>query len=79
MSTCRFDGFTDLGGGQFRDGAVALLGRGYRVVHDGPFRFTDGEIAEVRWVGFDELDVLRAEQPFVPDSIALLLPLIRPR
>lgn len=73
------DGFTDLGGGRFRDDAVALLGRGYRVVHDGPFRFTDGEIAEVRWVGFDELDVLRAEQPFVPDSIALLLPLIRPR
>jgi isopentenyldiphosphate isomerase len=73
------DAFVDLGAGRFRDDAVALLGRGYRVVHDGPFAFTDGEIAEVRWVTFDQLDALRAEQRFVPDSIALLLPLVDPR
>ena len=29
--------------------------RGYRVVHDGPFTFADGEVAESRWVTFDEL------------------------
>lgn len=51
---------------------------GATVVHDGPFTFTDGEIAEVRWVTFAELDVLRAEHRFVPDSIASLLPLIAP-
>ncbi len=44
------DRFEPLGSGRFRDDSVALLGRGYRVVHDGPFTFTDGEIAEVRWV-----------------------------
>jgi hypothetical protein len=34
-----------LGEGRFRDDAVALIAHGFRVVHDGPFRFTDGEIA----------------------------------
>lgn len=72
------DRFVELGAGRFRDESVSLLGRGYRVVHDGPFTFTDGEIAEVRWVTFAELDALRAEHRFVPDSIALLLPLIAP-
>ncbi len=68
-----------LGEGRFRDDAVVLIGKGFRTVHDGPFRFTDGEIAEVRWVTWDELDELRRDCPFVPDSIALLLPLIDPR
>jgi isopentenyldiphosphate isomerase len=65
-----------LGNGRFRDESVALIARAYQVVHDGPFRFTDGEIAEVRWVTMDELDALRRTRSFVPDSIALLLPLI---
>jgi isopentenyldiphosphate isomerase len=68
-----------LGEGRFRDDAVALIARGFRVVHDGPFRFTDGEIAEVRWVTWDEFDELRRTERFVPDSIALLLPLIDDR
>jgi isopentenyldiphosphate isomerase len=65
-----------LGEGRFRDESVALIGRGYRCVHDGPFSFTDGEIAEVRWVNRDELDQLMATEPFVPDNIALMLPLL---
>ena len=72
-------GFEPLGEGRFRDDAVALIGRGFRVVHDGPFRFTDGEIAEVRWVTWGELDDLRRTERFVPDSIALLLPLLDDR
>lgn len=68
-----------LGHGRFQDDAVALIGQGFRTVHDGPFHFTDGEITEVRWVTWTELDELRRLHPFVPDSIALLLPLIDPR
>ena len=68
-----------LGEGRFRDDAVALIGRGYLAVHDGPFTFTDGEIAEVRWVTRDELTVLMAAERFVPDNLALLLPLLDAR
>ena len=68
-----------LGQSRFVDGDVAELCRGYRVVHDGPFTFDDGEIVEVRWVTFAELDMMRAGHRFLPDSIAMLLPLLRPR
>ena len=39
-----------IGAGRFADDDVDLLARCYRVVHDGPFRFADGEVVEVRWV-----------------------------
>jgi hypothetical protein len=45
-------------------------------VHDGPFTFTDGEIAEVRWVDASGLRHLMAVEPFVPDNTAVLLPLL---
>lgn len=68
-----------LGEGRFADDAVALIGRGYRCVHDGPFTFTDGEIAEVRWVDAAGLQSLMATERFVPDNVALLLPLLHLR
>lgn len=68
-----------LGRAQYIDEDLAAMCRGYRVVHDGPFMFADGEVAETRWVTFDELDAMRATHRFLPDSIAVLLPLIRPR
>lgn len=68
-----------LGEGRFVDESVALIGRGYLTVHDGPFAFTDGEIAEVRWVTRTELSGLMASERFVPDNIALLLPLLDAR
>lgn len=71
--------WTDLGEGRFADESVKLIGRGFVVVHDGPFRFTDGEIEEVRWVDRNELDALLASESFVPDNLALLLPLLRAR
>ena len=49
------------------------LARCYRVVHDGPFRFVDGEVVEARWV--DRRRAGRADgrgESFVPDSLALL-------
>jgi 8-oxo-dGTP pyrophosphatase MutT (NUDIX family) len=68
-----------LGQSHYVDDDLAALCRGYRVVHDGPFTFADGEVAEARWVTFDELDSMRASHRFLPDSIAMLLPLISPR
>ena len=68
-----------LGNGQFVDDSVSMIGRGYLVVHDGPFHFTDGEIAEVRWVDRHELDALLASESFVPDNLSLLLPMLRVR
>ena len=65
-----------LGAGRYVDEAVAMLGRGYLTVHDGPFTFTDGEIAEVRWVDRAALAALMDSERFVPDNVALLLPLL---
>lgn len=73
------DGWAFIGEGRFADESVAMIGRGYLVVHGGPFEFADGEIAEVRWVDRDELAALLATESFVPDNLALLLPLLRAR
>lgn len=67
-----------LGAARYADDDVTFLGRGYRTVHDGPFAFTDGEVAEVRWVTVAELEVLLTTESFVPDNVALLLPLLFP-
>ena len=67
---------TLLGGGTYVDADVATIGCCYYVVHDGPFRFADGEVAETRWVVRQELDELRSTEPFVPDSVAVVLPLL---
>jgi len=70
--------FQYLGEGRFVDESVALIGRGYLAVHDGPFTFTDGEIAEVRWADADELQALMTRERFVPDNVQQLLPLLLP-
>ena len=44
----------------------------YRVVHDGPYSFADGEVAEARLVTPDELAVLIEHAPFLPGSLAML-------
>jgi len=65
-----------VGGGRYADGDVAAFVRCYAIVHDGPFHFDDGEVVEVRWVDRAGLDDLLASATFVPDSLALLLPLL---
>jgi 8-oxo-dGTP pyrophosphatase MutT (NUDIX family) len=67
-----------IGRSHYVDDELAALCRGYIVIHNGPFTFADGEVEEARWVTFDELDSMRATHHFLPDSIAMLLPLIRP-
>ena len=63
----------------YDDADLSLLGRCYRVMHAGPFTFADGEVVEARWVTAAELEVLRAHQQFLPDSLALLAPLLHLR
>lgn len=55
---------------------LRLHGRAYRVRHDGPFSFDDGEVLRTEWVTVDELAALLAVRPFVPDAPALLLPFL---
>jgi hypothetical protein len=65
-----------LGVGEFSDESVTVIAHGYLARHDGPVEFTDGEVAEARWVTPVEFAALRAEFTFCPDSIALALPLL---
>jgi isopentenyldiphosphate isomerase len=69
--------FEHLGHGRYVADDLAVLCELYRVVHDGPFRFDDGEIVEARWVTFAELDAMHSDHRFVPDSHTMLLPLLR--
>jgi len=64
------------GAGVYEDGDVRLVARLYRLVHDGPFRFADGEVVEAGFVGVGELRELVRTRPFLPDSRALVLPLL---
>jgi 8-oxo-dGTP pyrophosphatase MutT (NUDIX family) len=65
-----------IGAGEYEDAAVRLIGRCFRIVHDGPFRFVDGEVAEIRHVTATELHGLARQADFVPDSWAMVLPLL---
>lgn len=60
----------------YDDESVSLFGRCYVAVHDGPFRFADGEVSEAWWVTGAELLALRETADFLPDSLALLSPLL---
>ena len=66
-----------LGAGTYEDLHVAEVARIWTTVHDGPFAFTDDEVVEARFVTLVELADLLAGQPFVPDSRAIVLPLLR--
>jgi len=64
----------DASASAYTDDDVDLVGRCYRVVHDGAISFPDGEVAEARWVDGAGLAALLAAERFVPDSLALLPP-----
>lgn len=61
---------------RFEDDHAREVCRVYRTVHDGPYRFDDGEVSEARLVDAAELAVLLETQPFLPGSVAMLLPLV---
>jgi isopentenyldiphosphate isomerase len=74
--TVTVDDLHPVGMGWFADPDCDVRGWVAELVHDGPFTFADGEIVEARFVDRAELDDLRASQPFVPDSLQLVLPRI---
>lgn len=63
LGPCRYDSAT-----------LHVVGRVYRAVHDGPFRFDDGEVVDVAWVEAVDLPAVVAGRPFIEDAPAVLLP-----
>jgi NADH pyrophosphatase NudC (nudix superfamily) len=68
---------THLGSGAYEDDDVRLVGHVYECRTDGPFRFADGEITEAHWVSPAEFPNWLGAKKFLPDSLALVLPLLR--
>lgn len=71
-----------VGGGRYVDDEVALVGRCYLLRYDpqehGVPTPLDGEVVELEWVGLDRLADVVAERRFLPDSVALLWPVLFP-
>ncbi len=66
----------EIGRGRFEDDAVRAIGRIYVARDDGPFEFVDGEVVEALFVTFEELRERLARDSFVPDSLAIVWPLL---
>jgi isopentenyldiphosphate isomerase len=66
----------EIGRGLFEDDAVKAFARIYVARDDGPFEFVDGEVVEALFVTIDELRERIARDPFVPDSVAGVWPLL---
>ena len=66
-----------LGSGAYEDADVRLVASVYVCHSEGPFSFADGEITEALWVSRADLTQWLQAKPFLPDSVALVLPLIR--
>jgi isopentenyldiphosphate isomerase len=64
----------DLTAGTYADTHVALVGRAYTVVHDGPYTCPDGEVVELALVPFTLLPDWLAEHHVCPDTWALVVP-----
>lgn len=60
----------------FYDDTVSLIGRCYLLRHGGPFHFQDGEVVESWWSTRAEFKDLQRREPFLPDSVALVVPLL---
>ena len=60
----------------YDDDQVSLMARCYLLTSPGPFTFDDGEVVEAWWVHRDGIKDLLHRESFLPDSLALLLPLI---
>lgn len=65
---------TPLGSGAFEGDGVKLVAHCFVARSNGPFEFADGEITEAHWVTPAELMNWLVAKPFLPDSVALVLP-----
>lgn len=65
-----------LGRGTWDDDASTEITEIYRILHDGPFAFSDGEVVEARFVAATELAVLMRRERFLPSCAGFVLPLI---
>ena len=65
------------GTGAYTDRDVSLVASIYMCRTEGPFTFADGEITEAHWVSPAELPIWLQAKSFLPDSVALVLPLLR--
>ncbi len=78
LAAASFEDFGD--GTDGRDGtggSVAINGRIYEVVHDGPYPCPDGEVVETAIVAPADLERFVAEHRVCPDSVAMVLPFLR--
>ncbi len=66
----------ELARGAYADTHVDEVARAWQVTHDGPFEFTDDEVVEARFVDLPTLATMVVERSFVPDSLALLGPVL---
>jgi 8-oxo-dGTP pyrophosphatase MutT (NUDIX family) len=66
----------EIGRGSYEDGDVRAIVRMYVALDDGPFVFADGEVVEAFFVTIDQLRERIARDLFVPDSVAMIWPVL---
>lgn len=66
----------EIGRGSYEDDDVKAIVRMYVARDDGPFTFADGEVVEAFFVSIDDLRERLTRDLFVPDSVAMLWPLL---
>jgi isopentenyldiphosphate isomerase len=60
-----------IGSGDYTDDAVDLVSEVFAVRHGGPFAFADGEVTEVTWVPWDDVESWASTRQVCPDSLEL--------
>lgn len=68
----------ELGRGTFDDDEVRTVAAVFLARHDGPVSFADGEVVAAEWATANEVEDAIRTRAFVPDSVALVWPLVRP-
>jgi isopentenyldiphosphate isomerase len=63
-----------LGTGAYEDADVSLVAACFVCRTEGPFTFADGEVTTAHWVSPAEILTWLGSRPFLPDSVALVLP-----
>ena len=66
----------EIGRGSYEDDDVRAIVRMYVAHDDGPFTFADGEVVEAFFVTIEELGERITRDLYVPDSVAMMWPLL---